>query len=134
MPANAISAPTIWAGRGRSLSVTPAKMMVKKTCNWMTSELSPTGKPSRMATNSSAELADADGEAIEDDEPRRGPGRPHEQDQRHGGEQEAQRRERKRRRRPDADLDGDEGEAPDDRDGDRGQDVARAHGVKRVAA
>ena len=132
MPAKAIAAPSPCAGFGRSPRNAQASKMVKNACNWMTSEARPTGKPSRTRDEQQAELADADEQAVEDDERRRRLRRADEQDQRQRGEDEAQRRQRQRRRFGDADLDGDEREAPDDRDGDRGQDVARRHQAARL--
>ena len=51
IPMNPIAAPTTWARRGRSLRMSQARRMVKKTCAMMTSDESPTGKPSWMAMN-----------------------------------------------------------------------------------
>ena len=88
-------------------------------------------KPDRKALmdgdEQQAELADADQEAVERDRPRRRLRRGEKEHHRNGGEEEPQRGEHQRRRLADADLDGDEGQAPDDRDAHRREDVARAH-------
>ena len=51
MPAKATAAPMISKRRGRSLKHNQASRMVKKTCAMMTSDASPTGKPSWIAMN-----------------------------------------------------------------------------------
>src|SRR5208337_645632 len=89
------------------------------------------GEPDRKAlvdrNEQQAELSDTEQEPIEGDPPRRSLRRTDEEDRGKRGENEAQRREHQRRGLRHADLDGDEGQAPDDRDADRRQDVARGH-------
>src|SRR5271166_6920602 len=74
-----------------------------------------------------AELPDAEQEAVDRCFPGRRLRRRYEKDERERGENEPERRQHQRRGLADADLDCDEGEAPDDRDADRGENVARAH-------
>ena len=74
-----------------------------------------------------AELADPDQEPIKRHRPRRRLGRGEEEHHRDRGEEESERGEHQRRCLADADLDRDEGQAPDDRDAERGENIARAH-------
>ena len=85
-----------------------------------------------MAMNKHAELADADQESVERDRPCRRLRRGKKEYNRDGGEKEPERREHQRRGLADPNLDRDEGEAPNDRDAQRRQDVARAHGGVRT--
>jgi hypothetical protein len=124
IPAKPRPAPTSWARRGRS----PRNIRLDNQGR------EADRKTLAYCDEQEAELSDPDQQHIEHDRPGRRPGRSDEEDDRDRGEQEAQRRQSERRGLADPDLDGDEGQAPDDRDAEGRESVARAHFANRRVA